>query len=250
LRIVKGPNVKKLLTLATLAAVIGSTALPAGAASVTVNTPNVTVKWNIAVSAALNFNTDYTVAAGSSAQGTTSPSIFGSDNGTAYTGASGCAGPGAAPAANTVDFGNITPSSVDYIDCYYVNAADAMITTNSTSWNVTEGLSAAMPTGYSLCVVPNGFTWAATNPASLNATASAATQTTADSGGYFTNKSTGGCGASTQALSTTAATIMTDNAAFTSGQGAHLGEDYILVVPPLASKGNGTATVVYTITAT
>src|SRR5579884_3981850 len=59
LRIVKGPNVKKLLSLAAFAGIVATTIAPAMA---TTASGTVTVKWNISASASITFDPEYTTS--------------------------------------------------------------------------------------------------------------------------------------------------------------------------------------------
>ena len=220
---------KKLLSLATLAAVVGATALPAAAAN---PTGNVTVKWNIAASGTLALNTNYSAAG---AQQLTAPAILANLNG--GSGACTATGNGSEVAA-TVNFGQITPDSAVYMACYYKNAVNAVVTTNDNSWNLQVNTSAAMPAGYSLCGSGNGFAWGAAGGATLSATQSVVGAAPAPSG-------TNGCGAGETAITTTAANVITEANAF-AVTAANIGQDFELIVPPLATKGAQTATVVYT----
>lgn len=220
---------KKLLSLATLAAVVGVTALPAAAAN---PTGNVTVKWNIAASGTLSLNTNYS---NTGAQQTTAPSILAALNG----GAGSCTATGAgSEVAATVNFGSITPDTTVYEGCYYKNAVNAVVTTNDNSWNLQANVSAALPAGYSLCGSGNGFTWGAAGGAALAATQSAVATAPAPSG-------TNSCGAGETAITTTAANVITETNAFPTTPG-NVGQDLELIVPPLATKGAQTATLVYT----
>jgi len=221
--------VKKLLSLATLAAFVGATALPAAAAN---PTGNVTVKWNIAASGTLALNTNYSAAG---AQQLTAPSILANLNG--GSGACTATGNGSEVAA-TVNFGIITPDSAVYEGCYYKNAVNAVVTTNDNSWNLQVALSAAMPAGYSLCGSANGYTWGAAGNATMSATQSVVAAAPAPSAGNT-------CGAGVTAITTTAANVVTEANAFPTTP-ANVGQDFELIVPPLATKGAQTATVVYT----
>jgi hypothetical protein len=226
--------VKKLLSLAAFAAVVGTTALPAAAVTVP---GNVTVKWNVSVAATLNLNQNYSAAG---AAQVSAPSIVSLAAG---MGSGSCTANGAgSEAAGTVNFGNVTPDSgANTIGCQYKNAINAVVTTNSVNWSMTEALSAALPAGYSLCVAPNGFTWGAAGGAALSATQSAAANAVAPAGAA--------CGAGTTGLTTTAATALTETNAFTGASPANVGEDYELLIPPLAANGAKTATVVYSVIA-
>lgn len=220
---------KKLLSLATLAAVVGATALPAAAAN---PTGNVTVQWNIAASGTLTLNTNYS---NTGAQQTTAPSILAALNG----GSGSCTATGAgSEVAGTVNFGAITPDAVKYQGCYYKNAVNAVVTTNDTSWQLNASLQAAMPANYALCGSGNGFSWGAAGGATLSATQSAVSTAPAPSAGN-------GCGTGETAITTTAAAVLTEANAFPTTAG-NIGQDLELIVPPLASKGAQTATLVYT----
>jgi hypothetical protein len=220
--------------LATLAAVVGATALPAAAAN---PTGNVTVKWNIAATGTLALNQNYSAAG---AAQTTAPAIVSM---AVMPGGASCTAAGAgSEAAGTVNFGAIAPPSGGAANsaCQYKNAINAVVTTNDTAgWSITEALSAAMPAGYALCAIPNGFTWGAAAGATMSATSSAAANAVNPTGANA-------CGAGSNGITTTAATAMTNPNAF-SAPAANVGEDFELLVPPLATVGANTATVVYTL---
>lgn len=219
---------KKLLSLATFAAVVGATVLPAAAAN---PTGNVTVKWNIAASGTLALNTNYS---NTGAQQLTAPSILANLNG----GAGSCTATGnGSEVAATVNFGSITPDSTVYEGCYYKNAVNAVVTTNDNSWNLQANVSAALPAGYSLCGSGNGFAWGGAGGAALAATQSVVAAAPAPSAGNT-------CGAGETAITAVAANVITETNAFAAP--GNIGQDLELIVPPLATKGAQTATLVYT----
>jgi hypothetical protein len=235
LRIVKGPNVKKLLILATLAAMVGASALPAGA---TTASGTVTVKWNITVTANLTLNTDYTAAG---AQGFTAPSLLLS-TGTGGTGEA-CTNTNPETTA-TVNFGTITPDSglAKNTDCLYKNAVDALVQTNSTNWSLGEYNTAALPTGATLCAFGNGYTFPSTTAtATVNQSARAT----------YTDNTTCAAGGGNVALTTTSTNNNLVNGATTAftATAASVTEDMGLMLTPAAATGPQNPTVTFSLIA-
>ncbi len=225
LRIVKGPNVKKLLSLAAFAAIVGAASLPAGAVT---QSGTVTVKWNVSVTANITLHTNYD---NTGSPLTTSPSILLS---TAPGGTGeACTAP-ASETDGTVDFGTITPDSglAKNTDCLFKNAVNAKITTNSVNWSLGEYIStpAANPAGSTLCAYGNGFT---TYPATISGAAAVAQsgRTTAS----WTDNTT--CAAAALTLGTTASNnnLATSTTAYPSG--ANVGQDMALLLTPAAATG-------------
>lgn len=242
MRIVKGPNVKKLLSLAALAAILGSTSLPAGAAATT-KTGTVTVKWNVSVAANLTLTTDYGATGTQGGAGV--PSILTSANGGSGT----CTAPGAAPSAGpppVVDFGIIAPDAAltANTDCLYKNAVDAQVTTNSTNWTLGASISSAAVAGSTVCLYPNNF---ASFPATIAAAGTApATQSTRAT--YADNTT---CAAAAATLSTTASSVNLISSAaqpFTASP-AHVGSDLALLLSPTSPTGAQTVTLTYSLVA-
>lgn len=233
---------KKLISLAALAAMACATALPAGAVT---QTGSVTVKWNVSVSASLALATDYGATGAQGGNGV--PAILLS-TGPGGTGEA-CTGPAAAPSAGpppVVDFGTITPDSglAKNTNCLYKNAVDAQVTTNSSSWSLGEYEAAALPTGATLCAYPNNF---ASFPVSI-AAAGTAPATQSARATYTDNTS---CAASAATLGTTASSVNLVSASaqsFTTSP-AHIGEDMALLLTPAASTGAQTVTVTYSLVA-
>ena len=234
MRIVKGPNVKKLLTIAAAAAIIGATALPAGAVT---QTGNVTVKWNVTVTANLTLNQNYSAAG---AAQTTAPSIL-TSTGPGGTGTCTAAGVGS-EAAGTNNFGNITPdaSLSKNVDCLYKNAINAQVTTNSTNWNLGAS-SAALPAGATLCLYPNGYTFG-TAPAALPATQSARAT-------YADNATCAGAGALTVPTSANSTNMITADATQFTASAANIGVDLGLLLTPAAATGAQSVVMTYTLVA-
>ena len=220
-------DVKKLVALGVLGVLIGS-ALPAGAVT---QTGTVTVKWNTAVTATLALNNNYSATGASQ---TTAPGVFTNNN----TGSGTCAGP-ASEVAATVNFGTITPDTVQNTNCLYDNAIDAKIVTNSVSWNLTEALSAVV-SGTTMCALGNGQTFPFPGTGALPVT-----QTTRTSNALTPSGTS--CPASSLALSATAATAVTSTTAYTGG--AHIGEDMWISVTPSSTTGAQAPTLTYTLTA-
>ena len=242
LRIVKGPNVKKLLSLAALAAIVGATALPAGAVT---QTGTVTVKWNITVTAALALTTDYGATGAQGGAGVPSALLSTGPGGAGEA----CAAPAAAPSAGpppVVDFGTITPDSglSKNTDCLYKNAVDAQVTTNSSNWTLGEYEAAALPAGATLCAYPNNF---AAFPVTI-AAAGTAPATQSARGAYADNTT---CAAAASVLGTaiTSTNLVTSSAQSFTGAPAHIGEDMALLLTPAAATGAQTVNVTYSLIA-
>jgi hypothetical protein len=234
LRIVKGPNVKKLIPLAALAAIVGATALPAGAVT---QTAPVTVKWNVSVTANLTLATNYDAAG---AQQLTAPSVLLSSG---PGGASeACTAP-ASEVAATVNFGTITPDSglSKNTDCLYKNAVNAKVTTNSVSWSLGEYEAAALPAGATLCAYPNGF-------ASFPATVSGAASATQSARATYTDNTS--CAAAAVTLGTTASSnnVATSTTQYTA-TAANIGQDMALLLTPAAATGAQTVQVTFSLLA-
>lgn len=227
MRIVKGLTVKKLLSLMALAALL----LPAAPVAAATANGSVTLQWNISASVSLNLYTDYS---STGVQGTVAPTEYTQANG----GAGSCTAPTSAPAAGIVNFGSVVPDLAKQTWCYYKNAVNAQIVTNSTNWNLSEQLAAALPASYQLCASPNGYTFGSA-PTTLAATQSSATAAPA---------SGTACPTGETAVSNSAATAMitADATPFASASPANVGEDLMLVVPAGASTGAQTATLNFT----
>jgi hypothetical protein len=237
LRIVKGSNVKKLFSLAALAAIVGASALPAGAAT---QTGNVTVKWNVSVTANLTLGTDYDASGNQQTTAAIAELLS-----TGPGGAGEACTPPATEAAATVNFGTITPDSglSKNVDCLYKNAVNAKVTTNSVNWSLGEYEGAALPTGATLCAYPNGF---ASFPATVSGAAAAVQsgRTTAT----WTDNTT--CAASALTLGTTVANnnLATSTTQYTAAP-ANIGEDMALLLTPAATTGAQTVTVTFSLLA-
>lgn len=238
LRIVKGPNVKKLLSLAAFAAIVGAAALPAGAVT---QTGSVTVKWNITVTAALALNTNYSATG---AQGLGAPTILKS-TGPAGSASESCTA-AASEVAATVNFNQITPDSTlaSNTDCLYKNAVDAQVTTNSGNWTLGEYATAALPTGATLCAYPNNF---ASFPLTI-AAAGTAPATQSARAAYADNAA---CAAGSLLLPAAAnsTNLVTSAAQAFTAAPAHIGEDMALLLTPAAATGAQTVTVTYSLIA-
>jgi hypothetical protein len=243
LRIVKGPNVKKLLTLVALAA-LALPAMPVGAAQFT-QTGTVDVNWNTTASGTITLYADYgsgsTSVCATESTGCGTPAVL-----TNTTGGGSCTAAPTAPTALTgaagsstgVFFGSISPDTAKNIECYYQDAVDAVLTTNDASYSVTAQITGSTnDAGYWLCYAANG-TW----PTSA-ATKSAAT---AAPTGYTTSGAVAACPTgTTQIPSASAATLLTGTA---TANAAHVGADYALIVPALSTSGAAQMVVTYTFT--
>jgi hypothetical protein len=244
LRIVKGPNVKKLVTLAALAAMTASVALPAGAATVQ---KTVTVQWNLSVSANLNLYTNYNsgVATPSSGTAPIGADLLNSGIGTGEA----CTAP-ASVAAGTVDFGTITPDSGLAADtvCAVKQAVDAWVQTNSTNWKLAEAITTAAPTGVVLCGLSNSGNFpitvsgaAATSPSSARTNASI---TDGNATGTGTCAGAGELAIPVDAGNPFAAGNQANMATSTTAYptGTNIGEDLELILHPSAATGAASRT--------
>jgi hypothetical protein len=234
LRIVKGPNVKKLLSLAALAA-LAVPALPATAATNATN--NAIVKWNTQVAASITLTTTYNWS---------SPTLSSSGSATLYTGTAGTCASQTGETNGTINFGNISPSMSGSVNCLYTNAVNANVQTNSTSWTMYEEMntplnagSAATLTGYTFCAYPNGY---ASFPATISSVASASNSTRSAA---TTDTTTCGAGsvtipqsATTGVLASSAGTATIATGSVASGAaGTNIGEDLEMLIAPTATSG-------------
>lgn len=225
---------KKLLSLAAFAAIVGTTALPAGAAT---QTSNVTVQWNISVTASLNVATNYGGAGTlTPTQGLTAPTEY---LDTAPGGAGeACTGP-ASETAGDVNFGTLTPDSglTANTDCAYKNAVDIKVSTNSTNWSLGEGMTAALPAGVTLCALGNN---GVSFPATISGAAANVTASTRTAASFTDNTTCAGAGELTIPGATTNNNMATSTAAYPTG--TNIGEDLELLTTPAASTGAKTVT--------
>ena len=235
-RMVKRKMKHKKLAALAFAATLAATTIPTFAA-----TGTVTVKWNTQAIATLTLTTQASAATTHAA----SENIYWAGNGSTASGCNGTTNTAAAgtdtSAAGTINFGNVTPDSVNYTNCLEVNAVNANLATNDTNgYNVTVQATAGAPANFNaaagteLCLLPNG-TWAnnLAYTASARAAAVAITSTTACPGGDFQV----GSASATTLLATTASTA-----------GTNLPADMELVLGPNVPTGAQSVTVTYTLT--
>ncbi len=242
---------KKLLTIITLAGLI-IPALPASAAGpYTFGSPTVDVNWNVTASGSITLFADYatgTTLCTTESTGCGTPAVLQSP----ASGAGSCTAAPTAPTANTgsagsttgVFFGNIAPDLTNKnTECYYKDAVDAVISTNdSAGYTLYEDVSVAATnaTGYWLCEVANGTVpTAGVTGSSVSAAPSGFTAT-----GAVAACPTGMTQVSATSKGTTAA-----SASSTVSSG-HVGQDYALIVPALASAGASQFVVTYTFVGT
>lgn len=241
LRIVKGPNVKKLLSLAALAAVVGATAMPAAAAT---QTGSAIVKWNTSVAATLTLVTTYNNTGASIANA----ALYGAPAAT-------CANM-TTEVSGTLDYGTITPSLSANVNCLYTNAVDANVVTNSASWNLYEEMNTPSPaalSGYKFCAYPNsGY---ASFPATVSSAVavassvsgrSAATADTTTCGGGSVTIPFNGAGAPATSAGMQAVANSTTPV---TGTGTWVGEDLEMLIAPGATSGAGQYTLYYLLVA-
>lgn len=249
LRIVKGPNVKKLLSLAAFAGIVGMTMAPAMAAN------TVTIKWNVNAIASLILEGNYT---NTGAGGATAIAPLTIANG----GAGNCAGAGAAPVGNgstalTMDFGGITPDAAKVTGCVGLNTAEAQVNTNDTLGVKVDEQMTTSPTlaGVAVCgiqIKANAPTaWSTTGVAATTFTAAGATDTTDTVAANWAGTTCAGLTYS--AASVNAAAIPTGAATEIMGTSDnslnpfYQGEDYAVLIPANASKGADQAVITYTL---
>lgn len=248
LRIVKGPNVKKLLSLAAFAAIVSTTMAPAMAAN------TVTIKWNVTAIASLILEGNYT---NTGAGGATAIAPLTIANG----GAGNCGPAGAAPVGNgstalTMDFGSITPDATKVTGCVGLNTAEAQVNTNDTlGVAVQEQLSTA-PTlaGVSICGVAiktNAPTaWSATGVSSSTFTAAGATDTADTIAANWAGTTCAGLTYSALTVNAGAEVAAATTIMKTSDNTLnpfYQGEDYAVLLPANASKGADQAVITYTL---
>lgn len=159
--------------VSTLAA-LGLAALAVAPAAAATQSGAVKMTWNVSVAATLNLTTNY--AASTGAQGLGANSLQGAPAATCASGTS--------ETAFNLTYGSLTPSVTTATACNYQRAIAAQVTTNSTSWSVTQFLSAAAPAGIGFCAFSNG---------AASASAPASSQTTAPAAGTYTTGSLSGC---------------------------------------------------------
>ena len=228
---------KKLSTLALTIALALSTTVASFAAT----TGNVIVTWNATATAALTLQTNYT---GTGLNWSTGNSIFTN----AQTGAGTCSAAAPTTVNLTLDFGTIAPDLAQNTDCLYKNAINAQVQTNSTTWTLQAKLSAAGPTGYSFCQVPNNgasYPLTAAQVAALTAASAQSARTDASS---FTSPGAT-CPTGSLTLTTANQNMVTNGAtAYTTAPGADVGSDFGIIASTTAATGTGkTVTVVYTV---
>jgi hypothetical protein len=244
LRIVKGSNVKKLLSLLSLAALL----LPAmqASAATTFSSPTVQVNWNTTASGNITLYADYatgTTPCGTEATGCGTPAVLtaaGAGSGTCTAAPGGPTGGttgGAAGSATGVFFGNISPDlNNNNTECYYKDAVDAVISTNDAAgYSVTEQITGSTnAAGIWLCYAPNG-----TLPTAAVTGSSVATAPT----GFTATGAIAACPTGmAQIPSASAVTAVSKTTTISNG---HVGEDYALIVPALAPAGASQFVVTY-----
>jgi len=223
-------NGKRLLILAAFAA-FASFAMPAAFANTLSNTVNITVKWNTQALGTLVIHTNYLASSGLN---NAAAQYVG-----ATTGHGSCTATGGTNVDGTVDFGQISADPTVQTNCQFANAVNAIITTSDPNgYTLAEASSAALPTGYNLCLIKNGSwtnnTALPSNSSILPAGTAAAETATCSVGTAF-------------AVGTTALGIVNNTGAGNSTAGTEIGMDVNLVIAAAAPVGAGTATVVYTL---
>ncbi len=228
-------NTKRIIALASFAALVISTT-PAFAAS-----PTVTIDWNTQKIASIVLTSQYNgTPLGSHNTGaeTIYPNLnLGAGVCAASDTEAGAGTSNGTTNAATINFGNVTPDSLQYTDCMEVNALNAVVQTNdSLGYSVTEAATAGYPaSGYLLCLLPNGGASYTNGEAATASTRVAAPSIV----------STASCPAGDFPMNGTGATLLSATAATT---GTNLGGDVELVIGPNAPSGAQSVTVTYTLT--
>lgn len=274
LRIVKGPNVKKLLVTAAMIASVAAMSLPASATNAS---GTVTVKWNVTTLLTMSLYGNYSVSGATLASGASGDlTNIGAAN--AAGGAGSCGGGGTGGNTTgpniTIDFGNITPDLTHVVGCVALNAAAAGISTNDTAGVVLqEDVTTSSANGAVLCGVllqaNKPATWGTTGVSSAtysNTTATDTTDTTLTSFGLSANSQTcsnlqyGGLSLKAAAINVNATALSqspinlaaADVVTATNNDTNptfYVGEDYAVLLPANATKGADSAVVTYTVTA-
>ncbi|HET7814923.1 MAG TPA: hypothetical protein VFL13_11170 [Candidatus Baltobacteraceae bacterium] len=238
---------KKLLTLAAAAAIVAASALPAAAAT---GTGNVTVQWNISVTAALTLNTNYggtgtlTASSGTVPVGEFLQGSLGSSE--------ACAAP-ASVAAGTVDFGSITPDGglAANTVCAVKQAVNAKVSTNSINWSLGENMNvASAPTGIAICALSNSGNFPiSVSGAAANVPTSGRTAASLTDGNATGTGTCAGAGELTVPWSVASnnTNMATSTTAYPTG--TNIGEDLELITAPSASTGAQTKTLTVTLLA-
>jgi hypothetical protein len=229
----------RLIALASTAALLFAANVPA--MSATTKTATITVKWNTQAIANLVVNTDYNNT-GAFNGGTTAGAILLNAN----TGAGTCTATDPTNQNGINDFGNVSPDFAQFTDCEYKNAANAQVSTNSTSWNLGVAATAGYPgAGYAICAEPNGVTFGSAGAAAMAATVSGRATATSIT-------STAACPAGDvlmNAAGTATNLINTNTHSFTAASPANVGMDIVLVMANNAATGPQSVTETYTLTA-
>ena len=254
LRIVKGLNVKKLISSAVVALCVAASALPAAAAN------TVTIKWNVSAIASVVFQGNYSNTGTSGALNPAAASLISILNGgSGACGAGGSTGAGGGTNALTLDYGQITPDAAQATICMLLNGAEAVVNTNDTL-GVTVAVqqtTAPAQAGAAICYVPlsgNAPIAGGSTVSSSTLTAAKAQDTTDPTPGNWTD-TTGACSglkysgtAITGAAAFGAATNLLKTSDNTTNP-AYFGADMGVLVPANASKTAGDSSVItYTVT--
>ena len=209
--------------------------------SATTKTATITVKWNTQAIANLVVNTDYNNTG--AFNGTTAAGAILTN---ANTGAGSCTGTDPTNTNGTDDYGNVSPDFAQFTDCEYKNAANAQVSTNSTSWNLGVAATAGYPaSGFGICAEPNGVTFGGAGAASMPATVTGRASATSIT-------STASCPAGDVLMNgagTTTNLISNNTHSFTAASPANIGMDIVLVISNNAPTGTQSTTETYTLTA-
>jgi hypothetical protein len=226
-------NVKRILALATCAA-LAIFATPAANASTT-TTGTITVKWNTQAIGSMTMVTDYNAAGVAGSVSSTTPVILSALNG--GTGACTAAGGGVPGVSTLADFGNVTPDVLQATDCMYKNAVNGVaVTSDSSGYSVAT--SAVIPAGFLVCLLPNGGPYTNNEAVTVSARAAAVAG--------ITTTATTCTGAPGNGFNMAASANLISQAVATTG--TNLGGDIELAIGPNAASGVQTPVVTYTLT--
>ncbi|MGZ3498900.1 MAG: hypothetical protein ACXWNK_11400 [Vulcanimicrobiaceae bacterium] len=238
---------KKLLTMAALAATVAAATLPAAAAN------TVTIKWNVAAIASLTLNGNYTNAGAGQAAALAPLTVANGGGGNCAGGGAGIVGNGTT--ALTLDYGAITPDATKVTGCVGLNAAEAVVNTNDTlGVQVQEALTTAPAlAGVAICgvAIKNNApaAWSAVGQTSANFTAAKATDTADTVAGNWAGATCAGLtySAATVNAAALAAAATVVNTSDNTTNPFYQGQDYAVLIPANASKGADQGVVTYTL---
>jgi hypothetical protein len=244
-------NVKRLLSAAAFLALAVSAMPSANAASIN---GTVTVKWNTVATGTLTLANNYTIAAGVAQANCTGCTVTPGKNSTVLAQANGgaglCTALGAAEAATTVNFNNITGDATHWTDCQYVDAVNALAVTSDPNWSLAVVSTAPAPApangSFTLCGYANNV---AAIPAAINTAPALSTQTALT----IEANQAASCTANGSAIPQptfllSPAPVTLASSTTTASSNSNVSSDYQLITAPGTSTGSFSETVTYTLT--